>query len=365
MKTSVPQYSLSGDPAIRRILVIKWSAMGDVVIASAMFEDLHRAFPQAEIDLNTLPPWDRLFFAEDDRFTKLLTIDLRGREGGLRGLVKWLRAVNARRYDLLVDLQGNDRSRLLVTLLHLIGRNIPYRIGTHRRYPYNVYPVLAEGETVSAFECNQRALQAAGIATLTERPQLRIPLRHQEQGRALLAACGAQEGRFAVFLPGCHAASRAKRWGSNRYAELAKRLFAAGLPQVLLVGGKDEVEDCRQIEELVASDRLVNLCGKTAILDLVEIFRQSSFIVGNDTGTAHLASCTERTILILCGPTDPKRVKPIGENVVALQADLECVNCYKKDCDHLSCMAQLTPELVFTKIEALMGPGKLSRATDV
>ena len=50
--------NLTSDPAIRKILVIRWSAMGDVAIASTGFEDLRAAFPNAELHLNTLPPWD-------------------------------------------------------------------------------------------------------------------------------------------------------------------------------------------------------------------------------------------------------------------------------------------------------------------
>ncbi|MCB1778349.1 MAG: glycosyltransferase family 9 protein, partial [Candidatus Competibacteraceae bacterium] len=67
---------LPADPTIRRILVIKWSAMGDVVLATALFEDIAQAFPGRELHLNTLPIWQGLF-AEDTRFQHILAIDLR------------------------------------------------------------------------------------------------------------------------------------------------------------------------------------------------------------------------------------------------------------------------------------------------
>ena len=69
------------DPChVRRVLIIKWSAMGDIVIASALFEDISRAFPDAAIDLNVLPPWDRLF-QEDKRFREVIAFPLRGPSG--------------------------------------------------------------------------------------------------------------------------------------------------------------------------------------------------------------------------------------------------------------------------------------------
>ena len=62
--------------AIRRILIIKWSAMGDVIIATALFEDIARAFPNQEIHLNTLPAWEKLF-SGDRRFQRVFAIELR------------------------------------------------------------------------------------------------------------------------------------------------------------------------------------------------------------------------------------------------------------------------------------------------
>lgn len=62
---------------IRRILLIKWSAMGDIAVTSAVMEDVVRAFPRAEIHLNTLPPWHSLF-ENDPRFAKVIAFPLRG-----------------------------------------------------------------------------------------------------------------------------------------------------------------------------------------------------------------------------------------------------------------------------------------------
>lgn len=347
-------YNLPADPAIRRILIIKWSAMGDVVLASAMFEDLRRAFPSAEIDLNTLPPWDKLFFAEDPRFSQVVSIDVRGKDGGWRGVWKWLRTINRRRYDLIVDLQGNDRSRLLVSLLTLFGWRISFRIGTQNRFPYNIAPQREAGEVLSAFAVNQRALQAGGIATLTPRPCLHIPERNRRRSAEFMAKHEIRPDKFAVFLPGCHAASKTKRWGAERYAALAQLVLDSGVEQILLIGGKDEMEECRKIAALVNSVQVVNLCGETELLDLIDVFAKAKFLIGNDTGTAHLASCTDRKLLVICGPTDPRRVKPVGDNVETIQADLPCLNCYLKECSHHSCMVQLTPELVFARVQAML-----------
>jgi heptosyltransferase-2 len=162
---------------------------------------------------------------------------------------------------------------------------------------------------------------------------------------------GLRPGHYAVFLPGCNADGHLKRWGAARYAALANRIHREGLERIALIGGPDEVEECRRIES-ACGDWLANLCGQTAILDIPLLCESARFIVANDTGTAHLAAVSSTPMTVLCGPTDPRRVKPLGDNVTALQADLPCVNCYRKTCSHHSCMAMLTPPLVWRHLRA-------------
>src|SRR3569832_334288 len=90
-----PSVNLPARADIRRILLIKWSALGDIAVTTAVMEDVRRAFPNAEIDLNTLPPWQRLFEG-DPRFRKVIAFPLRG----LDALVSlcWLRVVRSNRF---------------------------------------------------------------------------------------------------------------------------------------------------------------------------------------------------------------------------------------------------------------------------
>jgi heptosyltransferase-2 len=57
-------------------------------------------------------------------------------------------------------------------------------------------------------------------------------------------------------------------------------------------------------------------------------------------------------MVVICGPTDPRRVRPLGNSVITLQADLPCINCYRKHCSHHSCMRLITPDDVVARIQA-------------
>lgn len=349
---SAPGADLPADRSIRRILVIRWSAMGDIAIAGAAFEDLARAFPGAALHLNTMPPWDALFQA-DPRFERVVSIAMREHGARLAGVRRWLRAVRAGRYDLLVDLQSNDRSRLLISALVLGGAGPRHRLGLRPGWPYTLAP--AEAGKGHAFLRQRAALQAAGIPAATSQAVLHVPEARRRAVRDLLRATGLEGRRFALFLPGSQAAGWLKRWGARRYAALARGLLADGVVErVALAGAGDDANECRRI----AADTgpgAVNLCDRTQVLDLPPLAQSAAFIVANDTGTAHVAAAAGRPMVVICGPTDPSRVLPPGDGVLALQADIHCINCYRKHCTHHSCMMLVSPEKVRAHIAALTG----------
>ena len=338
--------------SIQRILIIKWSAMGDVVIATSAFEDIRKAFPNSEIHLNTLPPWDQLF-ENDPRFSQIIKIDLRSKGRNLASSWEWLKVVRGYRYDLIVDFQSTDRSRILMSLMQLMGASAPHRLGYHRRFPYSIAPPPLPKPT-HAQDYLKAALKEAGIPIVTQRPVL-YPHPHQRQhALQLLNQHGVKAGNYAVLLPGCQATGFLKRWGVPRFAELAIRLHDGGLEKIVLLGSKDELDECRAIEQL-CGQWVVNLCDMTEILEVLPICSKARFIIANDTGTAHIASATGKPMVVICGPTDPLRVKPMGDNVVALQSDIYCVNCYRKQCVHHSCMLLVSPDQVLDSLSRLSG----------
>ncbi|MEM7406058.1 MAG: glycosyltransferase family 9 protein [Pseudomonadota bacterium] len=366
--------------AINRILVIKWSAMGDLAMAGAAIEDVRMAYPAAEIDLDTLPPWDRLYRA-DPRFRKVHAFKLRG--GGWRATRRWLRQIRSERYDLVIDLQTTDRSRIMLGMLGWLGDAIPYRAGNLNRWPYNLALPPPASEPRHALQIARDTLQAAGIAARSEYPRLHIEPGLRHSAAALLRTVGirvdranlsdenafmreetagaapiagyssAPDPRFGVFLPGCQAAGYLKRWGAENYAALAHRLRAEGVAKIVLLGGPDEIDECRAIEQR-CGDWVVNLCGKTELMHVPVVCEFADIVIANDTGTAHLASAANRPMVVVCGPTDPRRVLPAGRKVAPAQLNLPCINCYRKHCAHHSCMRLLFADEVFEIARDLM-----------
>ena len=338
--------SLPARGDIERILVIKWGAMGDVVIATAAMQDIALAFPYAQIDLSIMRPWDALF-TDDPRIDRVRPYDARGADAGLSGLLALAKAMSCASYDAVFDLQSNDRSRLLMMALRALG-GPRYRAGFHRRWPYNL-AAPPPSPPVHASTYANGLLAAVGIESRTTNPVLHISPTVREGVSEQLESLGLTRNHYAVFFPGCAPAGYLKRWGSWKYLELARQVVPSRVEQVVLVGGPDEAELCAEIARGEPA-RVVNLCGQTELLDVVPLCEAARFIVGNDTGTAHLASAAGRPLCVICGPTDPRRVKPLGSNVSTCQADLACVNCYRKHCSHHACMAMVTPAQVLSQL---------------
>jgi heptosyltransferase-2 len=347
--------------AIRRILVIKWSALGDVVIASALMEDIAHALPHAELHLNTQPNCMNLF-AHDPRFAEVWAIDVRSKTRRWANSLTWLKKVRAGRYDLVIDLQRSDHSRFLLALLWLTGGAPGVRVGNRGGFPYTHQPAVRSPDA-HAFPMMQSVLQAIGIATPTQQPVLYPAPDRIAAVEVLRRQHGLEDGRYVVLLPGSAATHPLKRWGAARFAELARLLNEQGMPKIAIIGGPDEVDECAEIA--AAGDFVVNLNGQLQLLDIAPLCAGAVAIIGNDTGTAHFASAAGRPLLVLCGPTDPRRVKPLGLRTVAVQAQLPCSSCYSRTCSNAevqACMTAIKPEWVAARVPELvageLGPGR-------
>jgi ADP-heptose:LPS heptosyltransferase len=334
------------DPAkVRRILVIKWSAMGDVVGATTFIDDIRAAYPAAEIHLNTLQPWDRLFDG-DPRFSRVFAIDVRGRKNRLSAALRWMRTVWREHYDLVFDLQSTDRSRIMLGLVRLLSPQFKAVVGHNPGFPYTHAPQRPAEPYPGWY--SDLALRAAGVPRHATHGRLHVSEQNRRAVAELMQETGLKAGHYVLLLPGSQKAGWLKRWGVQRYAALARKLRDAGVEKVALIGGPDEVEDCAAIAEQ-GGEGIVNLNGRTSIPQIVPLAEGASCIVGNDTGAAHVASCAGKPMLVICGATDPRRVRPIGAHVQAVQWSGPCINCYRKTCNYqpeLACMEAVSVDMV-------------------
>ncbi|MCL2473791.1 MAG: glycosyltransferase family 9 protein [Alphaproteobacteria bacterium] len=118
--------------------------------------------------------------------------------------------------------------------------------------------------------------------------------------------------RITVLIPGSSVGKDHKRWGTDKFAELAIYLLEQS-KTVCLVGAASDAEICADIHARVQNRKLINLCGKTSLFELTGVLRKADLVIGGDTGPMQIASVLERkTIALYSSGKIAEWNKPIG-----------------------------------------------------
>ena len=292
------------------ILVIRYSALGDVVLATSVLEPLRRRFPGARIEWVTSPAYASILEGLPDvaRVHRL--------EGpGVRGAAKLARSLRGR-FDLVVDLQNKVKSAVVARAA------APRRIGSRRRTPLRAALSLV-GFDPPRVGSHATELYAEALRPLGVDKAGRMQVHLSPQARALAGETlrGAARPRVAVS-PGASQAT--KRWPAERFAEVAQALSAAGA-SVVLAGGP---ADRPALEAFRAACRAPVAADLTALpVDaLAAALAEVDLLVACDSGPVHLASAVGTPVLAIFGPTSAERwgPRPPGR---ALSLCLPCAPC--------------------------------------
>jgi lipopolysaccharide heptosyltransferase I len=329
-------------PQRARVLVVRLSALGDVLFAL-----------ETVAALKTLRPDLRIDFLVEDRFAALLrahpqleavrTLPRRGRLAYLRAL----RALRAERYDLALDLHG-----LLKSAIPMFACRAARKLG-----------FAAPGSREGAARVYDRAVE------------LPRPLPHRaDRGLHLLRALGLDAGPSPVALPappepptfwdgvprprvvlhpGASAFAAFKRWPAARFADLAARLAADGI-EVAVSFGPGEADLAAPI--LAAAPRARPLDGAAlGLVGLAAVYRGADLVVAADTGPLHLAAAAGVRVVALFGPKDPRLYGPRGRGDHAvLFHDVPCRPCRRRRCASPQCILGLQVETVEAAVRAAL-----------
>ncbi len=336
------------------ILIVKTSAIGDVIHTVPSLWSLRAHFPDAHITwlveesaadlLAGHPALNRVLVAG----RKTWMDDLRtGRPyRAFRGLVQFVRRLRDTRYDLVIDFQGLIKSAVWV-LLARGARKVGFGHGMeHAEYSY-----LVLNERVPAVDMNQHAIERSllllkgiGVPTVDIRYALPISSAHETEAIALLRALGVHDqDRLAAMNP--MARWPTKLWEPASFAALADRLEQEGIC-VVFTGGPDDQPALDEICRLMTA-RPRRLDGKTSLNTLAAVYRRAQVVVTTDSGPMHLAAAVGTSVVALFGPTAPWRTGPYGRNHIVLRTELSCSPCFKKQClttqyEERACMKRLT-----------------------
>jgi heptosyltransferase-1 len=303
-----------------RILVVRLSALGDLVHTLPAVAALRRRFPDAEID-----------WLVDERFLEL--VDLvpvvdnrftltRAGAGALSSMWRATRALRRRRYDVAIDLQGLVKSALAARLSR--ARRVLGFEPLHVREPaaswlYTQSVPVAGGTHV--IEKNLALVQSLiGEPGAWEFPIAARPSDALTRTRNTLGLD--DSGDFVLLNPG--AAWPSKSWEAIRYGALAKRLWEDHRLRSAVLWGPGEEALAHAVSG--ASDGAATAAPITGIADLVAHVRAAAVVVAGDTGPLHLAAAVGTPVVGIYGPSDPERNGPWSahDQVVSAGGSCQC-----------------------------------------
>ena len=143
-----------------------------------------------------------------------------------------------------------------------------------------------------------------------------------------------------------------KRWPAEHFAEIARLAatqFSAGL---VCVGSRADGSLTAALRAAIDPLPLLDLCGKTSLLQLAALARESHLFVSNDTGPLHLAAASGASVVGIYTCTDPRLTGPYGPSVATVQSCVWCAPSFRKTCDRLECFAELGPDRVWPLVHS-------------
>jgi 3-deoxy-D-manno-octulosonic-acid transferase/heptosyltransferase-1 len=146
---------------------------------------------------------------------------------------------------------------------------------------------------------------------------------------------------------------KTKLWEPERFAVLADRVTDELSCEVVFTGSNKDRNVIEDISKKMKR-RPINLAGRTSLKQLACLFTGCAVLVTTDTGPMHIAAAMGCRVVALFGPTAPWRTGPYGQSHKVIRADLECSPCFKKKCNDMSCMKEITVDRVFEAVKDMV-----------
>ena len=286
----------------KRILIVKLSALGNVILSLGPFAAIRQHHPTAEITLLTTAPYAE-WLAAAPWFDHIL-IDERPAWWNLPALLRLRRLLRQGHFDRVYDLQTSSRSSWYFRLFRRAERPEWSGIAPGCSHPHR------DLDRDSMHDIDRQFAQLAD-AGVTERRPVNLSWNTTDLGRFNLPPS------IALLVPGSSPHRPAKRWPAASYGGVAARLLDAGITPVVL-GTPAESGLAATIRQ--AAPAAIDLTGRTRLQDLAPLSRAATVAIGNDTGPMHLiAAAGCRSIVLFSHDSDPELCAPRGPSVTVLR----------------------------------------------
>ncbi len=348
-------------PQPDKTLIIRFSSVGDILLSSLLLRVFRKRFPACRLDFLVKEEYAELV-RHNPNLSGVIQFPVDGTFDDLKALKKKIKTT---RYDLIVDIHDSLRSRYLC-----FGAPNVVRINKRKlarfllvKTKLNLYPWF--GDAPSVAERYIEPVAHLGVENDGRGLEIHLPETAVEKGRELMKEI-AGNGQTPVIGFAPSAIHATKIWSAGGFAEVAASLATERKASVVLFGSGNDRLRCKEIEMIIKEKasqvRVLNLAGKTSLMEAAAVMDYCALVVTNDSGLMHLAAARKRKVVAIFGPT----VKEFGffpygtQSVVIENHDLSCRPCTSiglPGCpkQHFRCMNEITPARVTAAGQELLG----------
>ncbi|MCG9128973.1 glycosyltransferase family 9 protein [Candidatus Poribacteria bacterium] len=325
---------------MEKILLIRLSSLGDIVLTTPAIRAIRSHYPNAYIAM-LVAKQSADVLKHNPHLNEIIHFDRLSSNKDTVEMYRILRILRQRKFTLSIDFQRKFRTELLMYLsgaTQRIGKGI---LSTKR---------VSETENKHATEHNFDLLHAAGIPA--ENRQLEIFLEDIERVKAhqLFNNAGINDADLTVGLfPG--AGWKLREWMPDRFATIGDKLITDFNAKVLIFGGPNDVDLGNHITYTM-KQKTYNFAGKLTLRELAACINQCKLFLSNDTGPMHIATAVGTPTVALFGPGNHIRFQPIGDIHTLIRYDVPCSPCkqFTNKCKDNICMKGITVDDVWDSI---------------
>lgn len=328
---------------VRKILVLKLRAIGDVLLSTSVLRNLREAFPDARIDFLTEHPARDIIDSNPDIDNALVFHTKNDR------IVPWLWRLYKADYDLVFDLFCNPRSAQLCWATRANVRvGYPFR---GRKYAYSAY-VESRSNEIHNVDFNLDPLRALDIPIIDTEPHVPVDERDAEWATDITKRLRSQHPLLVAMNPS--GTWETKRWGLEKFAALADALIEKHNALPILLWGPGEKDDVESIQAQMTNKPYIP--PVTSLKQLAALLQQCDFTISNDAGPMHISAAVGTPTLGIFGPTNPYLQGPYHTRSSWVRLDdLDCIACNLTTCDIGNvCMTDLQVSAVLQAFENMM-----------
>lgn len=346
-----------------KYLIIGPSWLGDMVMAQSLFMLLRKKHPKAVIHVTALPFCVPLVkrMPEVDK-----VIPIPFGHGQLRVLARrrFGRALAAEHYTEALILPHSFKSALIPFFA-----GIPVRrgwLGESRHFVLNQiwknkkpFPLMVDQYRALAWDPkDEDAPRSSDGIEQKLLPALSTDLENAKDVYARLG--GGSTEKILALCPGA-SYGPAKKWPAESFAAVASWWIGRGGRAVIMGAGKERDDAAAILSALPPEVKAgcLDLTGKTAITDSVDLMGLAEAVLTNDSGLMHVAAATGRPVVAVFGSSTPGYTPPLTEKTEILQTDIKCRPCFRRTCKygHYKCLRDITPEMAEDALLKLLSGG--------